>query len=264
MAIDNILINVADVRRSVDFYTKFLSAGIVGEVTDDRAVLDLVTATITLARVADPAASTWIADDLHRGFRHVGFKVDDVDPFVEVLQDAGVRFHLLPIDAEGEVRITFFYDPDGTLLELVAGDLHYHDVTDEAGVARERALGIPERPRFDHVAVTVEDLQATIDFYAPYGFGRIGSIHQTADPRGFEIDYLKGGDSVLEVFTYTAPKTARSPQADALGFACADLEPATGPVPAADTVGTAADGRTVHADADGFVFSVGAGAGGPR
>ena len=86
-------------------------------------------------------------------------------------------------------------------------------------MAAERALGVPERPRFDHVAVTVDDRAATDAFYAPLGFSFIGTIEQPHDPRGFSIGYLKSGATVLEVFTYEAGTQTRSPQPDAPGFA---------------------------------------------
>jgi catechol 2,3-dioxygenase-like lactoylglutathione lyase family enzyme len=222
MPIQNVILHSTDVARSVAFYTSHLEAELVGEATADRAVLDLVTATLELRSVAG-GTSSWVPDDLQLGFRHVGFKVDRVDPRAEALHAAGVPFHLEPLDAEGGVRICFFYDPDGTLLELVEGDLQYASVLDPDGVAAERALGVPARPRFDHVAVTVHDRDATDAFYSPLGFSFIGTIEQPQDPRGFSIGYLKSGDTVLEVFTYTAPLQPRAPQLDAPGFAYAEL-----------------------------------------
>jgi catechol 2,3-dioxygenase-like lactoylglutathione lyase family enzyme len=255
MSIDRILIGVADVRRSVDFYSRYLGAAVVGTPTETGATIDVVTAVIEFARLDSPRASTWKGDDLQRGFRHIGFKVADLEARVARLKGGDVPFHLDPLDAEGEVRITFFFDPDGTLLELVQGDLQYHAVIDEAGVAAERALGIPDRPRFDHIAITVEALAATEEFYRDLGFGNIGTIDQPADPRGFGINYLRAGDTVLEVFTYEAEKESRTPRLDAPGFLAATL---SGPavVPGATVVGVAPDGRTVHADADGFAFSL--------
>lgn len=255
MAIRSILINVADVSRSVDFYTHFLAAEVVGDTTSDHAVLDVVSATVELRRIDEAQPSTWAADDLQRGFRHIGFKVAKVDPLVAVLKASGVPFHLDPLNAEGGVRITFFFDPDGTLLELVEGDLQYHAIADARGVAAERALGVPERPRFDHVAVTVKNFAATQGFYGPFGFTHIGTINQPNDPRGFRINYLKGGDTVLEVFTYDADKRGRTPQLDAAGFVCARLTAAPS-VEHGVRVDTAADGSHVYADADGFAYSV--------
>jgi catechol 2,3-dioxygenase-like lactoylglutathione lyase family enzyme len=252
MAIQNVIINSTDVARSVDFYTKFLEAELVGETTAERAVLDLVTATLEL-RAVPAADSTWVPDDLQRGFRHVGFKVDQVDPRAEVLKSADVPFHLDPLNAEGGVRICFFYDPDGTLLELVEGDLQYAQVLDADGVAAERALGVPERPRFDHVAVTVDDRAATDAFYSPLGFSFIGTIEQPHDERGFSIGYLKSGATVLEVFTYETEKQTRTPQPDAPGFGWAEIAGAA-PTAGVTSVENAA-GAPVLADADGFLFA---------
>jgi len=256
MPIQNVIINSTDVARSVEFYTRFLEAEVVGDQTADRAVLHLVTATLEL-RAVGPGQSTWVADDLQLGFRHVGFKVERVDPRAAALKEAGVPFHLDPLDAEGGVRICFFYDPDGTLLELVEGDLQYASVLDEAGVAAERALGVPERPRFDHLAVTVQDRAATDAFYAPAGFSFIGTIEQPHDPRGFSIGYLKGGDTVLEVFTYEAELMERKPQLDAPGFAYAEIaggEP-VGATPVGSVSGGAGPAVAVVADPNGFLFT---------
>lgn len=217
MSIESIIVNVRDVSVSRAFYEKYLSARVLEENTE-QALLDLVTATIRLQRVDGSASSAWSPDDLHRGFRHIGFKVADTDALFARVEADGVPIHLAPIDAEGGVRIAFFYDPDGTLLEFVQGDLQYHDVVDQSLVDAEYALGLPERPRFDHVAETVESFAATEGFYAPLGFGHHGSIEQAADPRGFRIRFLKHGDSVLEIFTYDVDTAHPSQVPGAPGF----------------------------------------------
>jgi catechol 2,3-dioxygenase-like lactoylglutathione lyase family enzyme len=256
MPIRNVIINSTDVQRSVDFYTRFLEAEVVGEPTAGGALLDLVTATLELRAVA-ASDSSWIPDDLQLGFRHVGFKVERVDPRADALKSADVPFHLDPLDAEGGVRICFFYDPDGTLLELVEGDLQYASVRDADGVAAERALGVPARPRFDHVALTVHDRAATDEFYRPLGFSFIGTIEQPNDPRGFSIGYLKSGDTVLEVFTYEAAKQDREPQLDGPGFGYVQL---VGDAPSGATpiAATSASGEQLLADPNGFLFAVSA------
>jgi catechol 2,3-dioxygenase-like lactoylglutathione lyase family enzyme len=119
MPIKNVVVNCTDVQRSTEFYSRFLELDVIGEPTAQRAVLDAVTATIELRAVGNGREqSTWSPDDLQKGFRHIGFKVDRIDERAAVLKDAGVEFKLDPLDAEGNVRICFFYDPDGTLLEL--------------------------------------------------------------------------------------------------------------------------------------------------
>lgn len=253
MAIRSVLINVTDIARSVEFYTRFLDVEAI-RVSDDEAVLDAVTATIRLARIAPGVESSWVADDLQAGFRHVGFKVSDLNARVDALHAADVPFQLEPINAEGGVRITFFYDPDGTLLELVEGALQYHEVYDRDAVDADWALGDPERPRFDHVAETVSDLEVTKGYFVRLGYTLMSGIHQPSDPRGFEINFLRDGDSSLEIFTYDrAEKSRRAPQADAPGYVAAEFE---GEVPAdATSVGSAA-GLELYADPDGLVHAV--------
>jgi catechol 2,3-dioxygenase-like lactoylglutathione lyase family enzyme len=256
MSIRNVVLNVADVTRAVDFYTRFLTAKTVGQPTPNRALLDLVTATLELRQLSsDATPSAWIPDDLQKGFRHIGFKVDAVDPRAAELKAAGVRFHLDPLNAEGAVRICFFFDPDGTLLEFVEGDLQYASVVDPDGVARERALGVPDRPRFDHVALTVADRAATEAFYrSRFEFRFLGTIEQPHDPRGFSIGYLKSGDTVLEIFTYEAAKQDEAPQLDAPGFAYVELSGEN--LPELHRRLSASDGTPVYVDADGFPFSI--------
>lgn len=217
MSIESIRINVRDVAVSRAFYTKHLAAEVMEE-DHEHALLDLVTATIRLQRVDGSVVSTWHKDDLHRGFRHIGFKVADTDSLFAGVEADGVPIHLAPLDAEGGVRIAFFYDPDGTLLEFVQGDLQYHAVADQGLVDAEYALGVPERPRFDHVAETVEDFEATKDFYAPLGFRHHGSIDQPSDPRGFRIRFLTQANTVLELFTYEAGTTPTPHAPGSLGF----------------------------------------------
>ena len=73
------VINAVDVPQSVDFYTKFLDTEVIGEPRSSGAVLNFLTATIEV-RQARASESTWVPDGLQKGFRHIGFKVDRVDP----------------------------------------------------------------------------------------------------------------------------------------------------------------------------------------
>ena len=51
------------------------------------------------------------------GWDHVALLVDNVDDAYAELVEKGVRIRSAPADA-GEVRIAFFFDPDGNVLEL--------------------------------------------------------------------------------------------------------------------------------------------------
>ena len=252
MTIRSIHLNVEDIERSVEFYTRFLQLRVVDTPDADSAVLDAETATLQLHRVDGPP-SAWEADDLQTGFRHIGFKVADLAPLVERLKEAGTPFHLDPLDAEGGVRITFFFDPDGVLLELVEGPLQYHEVMDSDAVERDWALGTPPRPRFDHVAETVRDVARTEEFYGRLGYVTMAGIHQPHDPRGFEITFLRAGDSSLELFAFgnaeTRPKPANAAQER--GFFAIELEQA---VQQPDSNGLRMpDGRALVTDPDGLL-----------
>jgi catechol 2,3-dioxygenase-like lactoylglutathione lyase family enzyme len=160
--------------------------------------------------------------------RHFGLKVGDVFRQAERLRAAGVEFVIEPTAAVGDVNLAFFRDPDGTLLEFIDGHLSYHSVTTPELADRERRLA-EERPAgagpvFDHVAVTVADLDATLAFYRDrLGYPVIGRLVHDQDPRGFVIDYLQAGDAVLEVFSFTAPTRPAPAAGDRLGLRAVGL-----------------------------------------
>lgn len=256
MAIHSVLINVSNITRSVNFYTRHLGAKVV-EADENGAVLDVLTAVIRLTRIDSADTSTFDPDDLQTGFRHIGFKVADLDARVADLHAAGVPFQLEPIHAEGDVQITFFYDPDGTLLELVEGPLQYHEVYDHNAVHQDWGLGKPDRPRFDHVAETVADIETTKEYFGGVGYRLMAGLHQPNDPRGFEINFLRDGDTSLEVFTYDrAEKSRRAPQLTAPGFLAVVFE---GSAPAGAVPVGHAFGHDLIVDPDGLVHAVTAG-----
>jgi catechol 2,3-dioxygenase-like lactoylglutathione lyase family enzyme len=209
-------IGASDLARSLDFYQGLLGfrpAGGVGWSRGQRAHwLEAGPALVRLVDVGAGDLGGWDHDDdLQRGIRHVGWKVGDVDLQAERLRDAGVVFTIEPTDAVGDVRLAFFLDPDGALLEVIDGHLHYHTTYSAELAERERAAAA-QRPRtagpaFDHVAVTVEDLDKTLAFYRDaLGYELIGELDH-GGPQGFLITYLQAGGVVLEVFTFTAPKS---------------------------------------------------------
>lgn len=248
MTVTGVVVNSRDVARSVAFYRGLLDLE-VREADDSHAVLDAVAGTVEIVPVGqDAPASSWEPDDLQRGFRHIGFKVASVDEVADRVRAAGVPFHLEPLEATGDVRIAFFPDPDGTLVEVVERHLRYDPVLDAAAVAREHASPTPARPRLDHVAVTVDDLRATRERWTALGHVHSGSLRFPDEPRGFDIAYLADGGVVVEVFTFGVPTRPRSAQVGAPGFAAAVV---AGPLPAGvRPVGAAPDGREVLVDPD--------------
>ena len=122
-ALDHVLIVVHDLERSVEFY------GLLGfrhvetiQRPDDRvAVMRLGDAKIELMHQREGLETSRpprrITDT---GFRHLGFRVPDVEAAYSRLK-GGVRFESPPIPIAGRPgRLTvFFHDPDGTELHLV-------------------------------------------------------------------------------------------------------------------------------------------------
>jgi catechol 2,3-dioxygenase-like lactoylglutathione lyase family enzyme len=223
-------VNVTDLDRSIDFYARHLELPVIDtqQLEGDQVWLDGGPVVIRLHRPADAMPSRWIADDLQLGFRHFGFAVSNVDERAELLHEAGVRFHLEPLDATGNVRITFFFDPDGVLLEFIQGHLDHHEVWNAGIVEEVKARPLPTKPTFDHVAMTVRDHDATVDFYRrTLGFDVGGRLFLKEDPRGFDISYLHAGETVIELFTFADDKSPSPWSADetTIGFRHVGFDP---------------------------------------
>ena len=258
LGIRHVEIGASDLDRSLDFYRDLLDLRPADEPPEAPGVrwLSAGPVLLKLVDVGPGSLGGWVNDDLQRGIRHIGFKVGDVDLRAQRIRDAGVRFTLEPLDAVGGVRIAFFQDPDGAHLEIIDKHLDYHTVVTPELAERER-IAAQHRPReakpsFDHVAVTAGDLDATLAFYRDtLGYQVIGQICQDQDPRGFLLTYLQAGDAVLEVFTFSAPKTANpwTPDEPRLGIrhvALGDADPAAltaaGARPVGDGLVTDPDG----------------------
>jgi catechol 2,3-dioxygenase-like lactoylglutathione lyase family enzyme len=127
---------VRDVAAAQRFYGELLG------VADERVRL--------VEGIADDA---WVDDDRQLGNRHLALYVSDVDAEAARLKEAGVEFSVDPQDVTGEVRLAFFRDPDGAVLELLSGPPVYHRVYAEEHVALP---GPGEPPRLAHLAITVE------------------------------------------------------------------------------------------------------------
>jgi catechol 2,3-dioxygenase-like lactoylglutathione lyase family enzyme len=223
-------IGVTDLDRSEEFYAGLLGlpGGTSGTGADGRRVRWLGPGEPGAGRVklvelgpgAEPTA--WDRDDLQRGIRHFGLKVRDIDATAARLRDAGVEFAVEPFDAFGGVRIAFFFDPDGSYLEFVQGHVQHNNLW-SAELAEQEVAAYRDwdgTPRFDHVAVTVPDLDEAFGYYRDQlDFGVVGQLVRDDDQRGFLITNLRGGAGTLEVFTYTPPTHSRHADAtDRLGI----------------------------------------------
>jgi catechol 2,3-dioxygenase-like lactoylglutathione lyase family enzyme len=124
---DHVAITVKDMARSVDFYRDLLGFEVVGQLMlrDDTFKIVYLRsggACIELFEFRDHDAQTAVGvPDPVGGFKHVALQTTDVDGVAAKLKAAGVTFTVEPKDASGGVRLAFFRDPDGNLLELVSG-----------------------------------------------------------------------------------------------------------------------------------------------
>jgi catechol 2,3-dioxygenase-like lactoylglutathione lyase family enzyme len=226
-------IGITDAERSLDFYHGLLGLRPATDPPEPAAPgVHWLSADGALVKLVETAPERtlggWLGDDLQRGMRHVGLKVGDVFRQAERLRSAGVTFTVEPTAAVGDVNLAFFRDPDGTLLEIIDGHLHYHAVSTPELADRERRLAEARSadagPVFDHVAITAADLDATLAYYRDrLGYPVIGRLVHDQDPRGFVIDYLQAGDAVLELFTFTTPTTPAPAAGDRLGLRAVGL-----------------------------------------
>ena len=127
-------ITVSDLARALDFYQGLLGFRLLGHLDfpgDEHgfsiAYLDTGRGTLELFNYAgaETLPSGCLPDDRQVGLRHLALRVTGIDAVAEQLACAGVPFTLEPTDAVGGVRIAFLTDPDGTLIELIEGDLTY-------------------------------------------------------------------------------------------------------------------------------------------
>jgi lactoylglutathione lyase len=125
---DHVTITVEDLERSVEFYRDILGLEVAGMLEQDEGNFKLVylrsgDVMIELFNFTEKGKAPGEQKDIDFGLKHFGFKVDSVDEVTRKLKEQGVEFVLEPLDATGGVRIAFFKDPDGVLLEIVEGEL---------------------------------------------------------------------------------------------------------------------------------------------
>ena len=124
---DHVAITVRDMERSVAFYRDLLGFDVLGQLLVNKGRMKLVYlrsggAYVELFEYRDHDAETAVGvPDTVGGFKHLALQTDDVDGLAARLKAAGIEFTLDPLDAEGGVRLAFFRDPDGNLLEIVSG-----------------------------------------------------------------------------------------------------------------------------------------------
>jgi methylmalonyl-CoA epimerase len=129
LSLDHTAITVSDIEQAVSFYRDVLGCQVLGEIVQDGGNFTIVYLQAGEARIelfhfaeegrgVDPSLT-----DKDLGFKHIAFRIKDIDAVAAALKSRGVVFKLEPFDATGGVRIAFFKDPDGNLIELISGKL---------------------------------------------------------------------------------------------------------------------------------------------
>jgi catechol 2,3-dioxygenase-like lactoylglutathione lyase family enzyme len=228
MSIRGVRVNCAELDRSVAFYRDLLGADQLVGATDGSVLMGFDGGLVELKN--SPAARGQPvpeAEQLRPGLWHIGLRVVAVDPIAERLEQTGTRFYIEPgFNPDAQVRMTFFYDPDGLVIELVEGNLRYTQECDSALADKQRALPIGPTPRFDHVAASVSNWTVANAEWRALGYNAIGHLKLTGDPNGAVLHFLgNGSDVVAELFTYDVPLPAAGPPS-ARGYAGAIADPA--------------------------------------
>ncbi len=125
---DHVTITVKDLKRTVEFYRDILGLEVAGMLEQNDGDFKLVylksgDIMIEVFNFAEKGKTIGEVKDIDFGIKHFGFKVDSVNEVTRKLKEYNVEFTLEPLDAEGGVRIAFFKDPDGVLVEIVEGEL---------------------------------------------------------------------------------------------------------------------------------------------
>lgn len=122
--VHHIAVIAADYERSKAFYTGVLGLTVVAETyraARDSWKLDLALPDGTQIELFSfPNAPKRLSRPEAQGLRHLALRVEDIEPWSCWLQNNGIEVEPLRIDPLTGAKFTFFADPDGLPIELVA------------------------------------------------------------------------------------------------------------------------------------------------
>ena len=121
MRFEGLTLTVADVQRSIDFYSGKLGLTVAWNSVPAFAMIRHGAGTIGLLAMAE-AQKEGVEESspAQKGAMHVEFTTDDLDGLYEELKGKGVVFHQPPHDEPWERAMTAF-DPDGYAVEFAQG-----------------------------------------------------------------------------------------------------------------------------------------------
>ena len=124
--IDHIAITVVDMERSVKFYRDVMGFSVMGRVQPREGFTIVCVDTgndafLELFHFASGSKPLGDFDNTDVGLKHLAFKVDDIDSVAAQLKQQNVEFTVEPTKARAGIRVAFFKDPDGNILEVIQG-----------------------------------------------------------------------------------------------------------------------------------------------
>ncbi len=118
LATHHVAIYTRELRRMEEFYTKTLGFAVTKR-WDDASIIFIDIGSTTIELIGRPEIEGEPPTlGTGAGLNHFALKVANVDTTVQELEAQGVSILNQPADFQ-DVRIAFFSDPDGNLLELV-------------------------------------------------------------------------------------------------------------------------------------------------
>jgi lactoylglutathione lyase len=117
----HVALTTRDFERLRAFYAQTLGLPVVGAFAGYNIVF-LAAGSTTIELIEEEGPGAGALHGPHGGWNHLALEVEDVDATYAELAARGVSFTVAPEDFPLEapaLRITFFSDPDGNLIELV-------------------------------------------------------------------------------------------------------------------------------------------------
>jgi len=195
--LNHVAIRVADIEKSVHFYSKVLNGTIIlDECSDgkDRVVyVQIVNGVIELTQGKAGV------DDL--GFRHIAFSMEEdanFDSSVEELKSAGYKFTIDPrATLIGSGRLCFFEDSSGVVFELIQRNDKMRLPIQRNNKIRIPNLKNPYILDFDHISINLHDdnFKKCADFYLNImGF----KLKRILEKNGLLVSYYSWDNDTLE------------------------------------------------------------------
>ena len=129
--IESIVIMVNDIQKSVKFYTDVLGFSISNKIEMAEVGLSAVFVEKDGSRIGlmnykgkkipkrSEIGQIKLGESSIPINDHITFSVDDIEATATELKGKGVVFNLEPIQLEGGIKVAFFKDTEGVLIELV-------------------------------------------------------------------------------------------------------------------------------------------------